>query len=92
MGLKTDYEVENSDVRRCYEMISALPFVPEDDVLYAWQQLRSLLPSDLDAFAAYIEYTWVDSRSSNPLFPISTWDQHDASLMKLPRSSNMAEG
>ncbi len=73
-------------------MMSALPFVPEDDVLYAWQQLRPQLPYDLHAFAAYIDYTWVGSRSSSSLFPIPTWNQHDASLMKLPRSSNMAEG
>ncbi len=92
MGLRTEYQVENSDVRKYYKMISALPFVPDDDVLYAWQQLRPQLPSDLHAFAAYIEYTWVGSRSSNPLFPIPTWNQHDASLMKLPRSTNMAEG
>ena len=89
MGLKTEYEVENSDVRRYYKLISALHFVPEDDVLYAWQQLRPLLPFVLDA---YIEYTWVGSRYSNPLFPISILTQHDASLMKLPRSTNMAEG
>ena len=55
MGLETENEVENSDVRRYYKMISALPFVSEEDVLYAWQQLRPLLPSDLDAFDAYIE-------------------------------------
>ena len=44
------------------------------------------------AFASYVEYTWVGSRSSSPLFSIPSWNQHDASLMKLPRSTNMAEG
>ena len=47
---------------------------------------------DLDAFSAYMEYTWVGTRSSDPLFPILSWNQHDASLMKLPRCTNMAEG
>ena len=92
MGLKTEYEVEDSDVRKYYKLISALPFVPEDDVLDAWLQLRPLLPVDLTAFASYVEYTWVGSRSSSPLFSIPSWNQHDASLMKLPRSTNMAEG
>ena len=32
MGLKTGYKVENFDIRKCHEMISALPIVPEDDV------------------------------------------------------------
>ena len=92
LGLKTEYEVEGSDVRKYYKMIAALPFIPEDDVLSTWDQLRHLLHSDLSAFAAYLEYTWVGSRSSNPLLHIHSWNQHDASLMGLPRSTNMAEG
>ena len=32
MGLKTGYKCENFDIRKCYEMISAFPIVPEDDV------------------------------------------------------------
>ena len=79
MGLKTEYEVEDSDVRKYYKLISALPFVPEDDVLDAWLQLRPLLPVDLTAFASYVEYTWVGSRSSSPLFSIPSWNQHDVS-------------
>ena len=82
----------NSDVRKYYKLITALPFVAEDDVLDAWLQLRSQLPSDLAAFASYVEYTWIGSRSSSLLFPIPSWNQHDASLVKLPRSTNMAEG
>ena len=89
MGLKTEYEVVNSDVRKYYKLITALPFVAEDDVLDAWLQLRSQLLSD---FASYVEYTWIDTRSSSPLFPIPSWNQHDAFLVKLPRSTNMAEG
>ena len=36
LGLKTEYEVEGSDVRKYYKMIAALPFIPEDDVLSTW--------------------------------------------------------
>ena len=81
-----------SKVRRCYKMISALPYLPDDDVLPALQQLRVLIPSDLSTFTAYFEYTWVTSCSSDPLFSIPTWNQYDASLMRLARSTNLAEG
>ena len=37
------------------------PFIPEDKVLSAWEQLRPLLPADLSSFATYFEYTWVGS-------------------------------
>ena len=66
LGLKTEYDVEGSDVRRYYKIISALPFIPEDEVLSAWEQLRPLLPADLSSFATYFEYTWVGSRSCTP--------------------------
>ena len=84
--------MEGSDVRRYYKIISALPFIPEDEVLSAWEQLRPLLPADLSSFATYFEYTWVGSRSCTPLFAIQSWNQHDASLMQLPPSSNIAGG
>ena len=71
-----------SEIRRYYKIINALAFVPEDEVLNAWDQQRPQLPSDLSNFATYFEYTWVGSRSRDPLFSIPTWNQDDASLMR----------
>ena len=92
LGLKSEYEVEGSDIRKWYKIISALPFLPEDEVKTGWNRIRPLLPSDLAPFAAYFEYTWVGTSSSPPLFSIQEWNQFDASQMHLPSSTNMAEG
>ena len=44
------------------------------------------------AFVNYFEYTWVGTSSTAPLFSHDKWNQHDATAMLLPRSSNIAEG
>ena len=43
-------------------------------------------------FSTYYENTWVGTSTTNPLFSHDMWNQHDASLMMIPRSSNIAEG
>ena len=56
VGFKTEYEVEGLEIRRYYKMINTLPFVPEDEVLNAWDQLRPQLPSDLSSFTTYLDW------------------------------------
>ena len=41
---------------------------------------------------SYFESTWVGTSTTSPLFSHDMWNQHDASLMLIPRSSNIAEG
>ena len=72
--------------------IGALPFLPIEDVVDAWIELKPTIPFDMDDFARYFEYTWIGTTGQRALFPPSAWNLHDASLALLPRSSNMAEG
>ena len=72
--------------------IGALPFLPIEDVVDAWIELKPTIPFDMDDFARYFEYTWIGTPGQRALFPPSAWNHHDASLALLPRSSNMAEG
>ena len=72
--------------------IGALPFLPIEDVVDAWIELKPTIPFDMDDFARYFEYTWIGTTGERALFPPSAWNHHDASLALLPRSSNMAEG
>ena len=71
-----EYQVVGSKVRKSFQMIGALPFV---------------LP-DMAVFAGYMDYTWLGTSSSDFLFDKLVWNQWDATICGLPRSSNLAEG
>ena len=43
-------------------------------------------------FVRYFESTWLGTTARRAQFPPSSWNHNDASLARLPRSSNMAEG
>ena len=43
-------------------------------------------------FASYFENTWIGTSTCNPLYSHDMWNQHDASQLMIPRSSNIAEG
>ena len=43
-------------------------------------------------FATYFENTWIGTSTSNPLYSNDMWNQHDASQLMIPRSSNITEG
>ena len=66
--------------------IGALPFLPIEDVVDAWIELKPTIPFDMDDFARYFGTT-----GQGAFFPPSAWNHHDASLALLPRSNNMAE-
>ena len=72
--------------------IGTLPFLPIEDVVDAWIELKPTIPFDMDDFSRYFEYTWIGTTGQRALFRPSAWNHHDASLALLPRSSNMAEG
>ena len=57
-----------------------------------WRTLKPLLPTDMVSFISYFESTWVRTSTTSPLFSHDMWNQHDASLILIPRSSNIAEG
>ena len=90
--LTLEYQVIGSDIRKSVQRIGALPFVPEEDLDYAWDTLKPTIPNDMDDFVRYFESTWMGTAARRAQFPPSTWNQYDASLARLPRSSNMAEG
>ena len=61
--LVPEYNVENSAVRKSFQMIGAITFVDLGDVL-----LKPTLPSEMEAFAEYYERTWVGTDTTSPLF------------------------
>ena len=45
----------------------------------------------MDSFSSYYEFTWIGTSTTYPTFSHDMWNEHDASLMLLPRSTNIAE-
>ncbi|KAL5260412.1 hypothetical protein ACHWQZ_G010511 [Mnemiopsis leidyi] len=81
--LVPEYQVENSPIRKAFKLIIALHFVPEDLIPTAWRHLKPTLPEDMRTFIDYYEQTWVGTSHSQPLFPHSRWNQHDATALLL---------
>ena len=91
-NLMEEYRVPDLDVRRYFQMMGSIAFVPEEDVPTAWRFLKPLLPVDMTEFGDYFESTWIGTSSRNPTFAHYKWNLHDSTKMLLPRSSNIAEG
>ena len=79
-----EYRIENSPVRDGFAKMGDLAFFPVERV---WRNLKPLLPADLVSFISYFESTWVGTSTTSPLFSHDMWNQHNASLMLIPRSS-----
>ena len=87
-----EYLTPNSPVRDFFAMTGAIAYVPETDVPRIWRHLKPLLPIDMAEFASYYENTWIGTSTTNPNFAPHMWNQHEAAQMRIPRSSNIAEG
>ena len=70
--------------------MGALAFVPVEEVERVRRTLKPLLPADMVSFISYFESTWVGTSTTSPLFSHDICNQHDASLMLIPCSSNIA--
>lgn len=77
-------------------MIPALAFVPQHDVINAFEILQEHLPSEADPIIDYFEDVYVGrvrrNRRGSPSFPISMWNMYDRVLEDLPRTNNSLEG
>ena len=54
--LVPEYKVDGSEARKSFQMIGALPFLPNGDVDIAWRLLRSTLSPEMSSLADYMEY------------------------------------
>ena len=75
-----------------FQRMKSLPFVPVDDIGYAWEVLKLTIPSDMADYTQYYESTWIGTPNSPAKFDPACSNQHDSALAGLPRSSNIAEG
>ena len=74
------------------ETLFGLAFVPVEDVLTAWDLLKSQMsPSTTaaaDAFLQYFQSTWILSA----VYPIKMWNMHQTVIDGGPRTNNHSEG
>jgi len=101
VGLKTEYE-HNNHIRGYIRCLSALAFVPEDDVMEAFELLVETMPDadHLDEVTTFFEHTYIRGRRLRgrgdvygpALFPIETWNKHAAAVDGIARTTNSVEG
>ena len=75
--LVPEYQVIGSDIRKAFKRIGALPFIPPEDVDFAWQTLRPTIPADMDSFTRYFESTWMGTPNRPALFDPLSWNQRN---------------
>ena len=102
LGLKVDYE-SNDEVRGYVRCLSALAFVPPDDVEEAFELLAETMPVNiehLDELTSFFELTDVRGRPGRgraavyaaAKFPIPTWNQYAGGSEGIARTTNSVEG
>jgi hypothetical protein len=101
IGMKMEYE-RNDEVRGAVRCLAALSHVPVDDVIEAFEILAESMPANehMDELLTYFEHTYIRGRRLRgrgenygpPLFSIDTWNQRDAAVDGIARTTNSVEG
>ena len=95
-GFKQQYEAADGVFAHSIRQLSALAFIPAEDVADAYLLLRQSDRFDQRAVPlfSYFEDTWVGVPGGNrqPLFPISLWNVYLQTLVGEPRTNNALEG
>ena len=79
-GRKGDYDTIGNPIRSAIQMLGALAWVPEGEVVDAYHIIKPTLSSDLAEFLQYFEETWIGTPTSPARYPPSHWNQHEAIL------------
>jgi len=96
-GLTEEYRREaNEELRADFHSLIALAFVPEEDVIEAFESLAASASEELQPVLDHVEDNYVRGRRRGrgrtaPAFPPSIWSCYDRALEGLPRSTNTAE-
>ena len=98
VGLRESY-VNDEETRLFCKMLTSLAFIPEADVIAAYEALMDSMPAEnLEPLTDYFEDTWIGRpqrrgrQRRNPSYPISVWSIYDRVIDGLPRTNNSVEG
>ncbi len=77
-------------------MIPALAFVPEPQVVDVFEAVSDHVNDELQPVLDYFEDSYIGRPQRRgrrpPMFPVSSWNQHQRTLDGLPRTNNHLEG
>ena len=78
-------------------MLAALAFVPEADVIDAFEAVSEDFPLDAQAVIDYFEDTYIGrlrpgGHRRAPLFDMELWNMYNQTIDDLPRTNNAVEG
>ena len=101
-GLKVFY-VENNEFEIQMRMVSALAFIPVDEVLNSFYDLEIFIRDNFDGVVGvddvldYFEDNYIGRQRRGrpraiPPFPIELWNMFDRTQEELPRTNNSIEG
>ena len=98
-GLKSIYNDKDSEIRIKCKMLSALAYLPLEDILDGFLELQSQTPSAMNQLITYFEKTYIGCKKPGrgvgrkpPRFSHETWNVYDRCVKGLPRANGHVEG
>ena len=96
VGLQVQYK-DDEDFAHNVRMLAALAFVPEPDVINAFEDVSEDFPLDAQTVIDYFEDTYIGRLCLGcyrqvPLFELGLWNMYNQTLHDLPRTNNAVEG
>jgi len=97
LGLKQEYEILESPIRKQAIALFALPFIPLEEIVEVFENITEGMDPRLDALISYIDSTYVQGplrrrRRVPPRFPPQVWNVYDLVLNGDERTNNAVEG
>ena len=88
---------DDEDFAHKVRMLAALAFVPEADVIDAFEAVSEDFPLDAQAVIDYFEDTYIGrlrpgGHRRAPLFDMELWNMYNQTIDDLPRTNNAVEG
>lgn len=85
--------LNDQPLRQLLSSVYGLPFLPIDDVIIAWSELKAALfnlrpTAAISKYIAYFEKNWIFNAS----YPIAMWNVSSAVEYEEPRTNNASEG
>lgn len=102
-GLQNRYNGADGEIKIFTHMLTALAFVPLDDVRRVFNSLKNEAPEDLEQVFNYFQEFYVSGRPARgrgrgrtravePRYPPSFWNVYEATLNGQHRTNNISEG
>ena len=96
LGLQVRYK-DGKGFAHKVRMLAALAFVPEPDVITAFEAVSEDFPLDGQAVTDYFKDTYIGRLRPGghhrvPLFDLGLWNMYSQTLDDLPRTNNATEG